>query len=65
MDEILRSVKALQIADKNKVAVPANWPKNELIENKVIIPPAKTVEEANKRKSFDNCYDWWFCFKEL
>ena len=31
MDEIVRAVKALQISDKNKVAVPAGWPENELI----------------------------------
>ncbi|RLG06766.1 MAG: peroxiredoxin, partial [Thaumarchaeota archaeon] len=31
MDEILRLVKALQISDSEKVAMPANWPNNELI----------------------------------
>ncbi|MCK4264677.1 MAG: peroxiredoxin, partial [Candidatus Aminicenantes bacterium] len=30
MDEILRMVKGLQIGDENKVAIPANWPKNEI-----------------------------------
>lgn len=30
MDEILRMVKTLQIADK-EYAIPANWPNNELI----------------------------------
>ncbi len=29
MDEILRAVKAMQIADKNSVAMPANWPDNK------------------------------------
>ena len=54
MDEILRIVKALQTSDKNKVAIPANWPENELIKDKVIIPPATSEEEAEKRlKEYD------------
>ncbi|MGB9685212.1 MAG: peroxiredoxin [Rectinema subterraneum] len=65
MEEILRAVKALQVADKNNVAVPANWPNNELIKDRVIISPAKTVTEAATRlKEYDG-YDWWFCHKAL
>lgn len=37
MDEILRALKALQVSDTNKVAMPANWPNNELIKEEVII----------------------------
>ena len=40
LDEILRMVRALQISDEENVAMPANWPNNELIGDKVIIPPA-------------------------
>ena len=65
MDEILRSIKALQLADKEGVAVPAGWPDNELIKDKVIIPPAKDVDTAKKRKEEYDCYDWWFCYKKL
>lgn len=65
MDEILRSVRALQTADKKGVAMPANWPDNELIGDRVIIPPAATDKDADERlKKFDG-YDWWFCHKEL
>jgi peroxiredoxin (alkyl hydroperoxide reductase subunit C) len=66
MDEILRVVKAFQVGAKNKAAMPANWPENELIKDRVIVPPAKSVQEANKRKSSDKyeCYDWWLCHKE-
>ena len=39
MDEILRVVRALQVADENKVSTPANWPNNMLIGDDVIIPP--------------------------
>ncbi|MCD6515607.1 MAG: peroxiredoxin [Candidatus Odinarchaeota archaeon] len=70
MDEILRMVRALQVSDKNGVAIPANWPNNELIGDKVIIPPAdneKTAKERlEKAKAGEiECYDWWFCYKKL
>ncbi|MBN2416002.1 peroxiredoxin [bacterium] len=65
MDEILRAVKALQLADGKGVAVPANWPNNGLIKDHVIIPPAKTVKDAEARKKQKDCYDWWFCHKAL
>jgi peroxiredoxin (alkyl hydroperoxide reductase subunit C) len=68
--EILRLVHALQTTDSYKVATPANWPKNELIGEGVIIPPAST-EKAAKEKLGEAkqgeicCFDWWFCYKEL
>jgi len=70
MDEILRVVKAMQISDKNKVAMPANWPNNEILKDRVIIPPATDVKTAKERleKAKDGefeCYDWWLCHKEL
>ncbi len=70
IDEIIRAVKAMQIADKNKVAMPADWPNNELIKDRVIIPPANTVDLAkdrikrSKAREFE-CYDWWLCHKKL
>ncbi|PLW79339.1 peroxiredoxin [Candidatus Woesearchaeota archaeon] len=65
VDEILRAVKAMQISDANKVAMPENWPNNGLIGDKVIIPPATDVDTAKKRPSEYDCYDWWFCYKQL
>ncbi len=65
MDEILRSVEALQIADKKKVAMPAGWPKNELIKDQVIIPPAADEKTAKQRRKKKDCFDWWFCYKKL
>ena len=65
MDEFLRMIKGFQKADKNHVAIPANWPKNELIKDKVIIPPASDVATAKKRLKEHNSYDWWFCYKKL
>jgi len=62
--EIVRAVKALQKSDAEGVATPANWPENELIGDKVIIPPATDCETAKKRTQEYTCYDWWFCYKE-
>ncbi len=65
VDEVLRALKALQVSDKNKVAMPENWPNNELMKDKVIIPPPKDVVEAEKRKNPKEGYDWWFTIKSL
>ncbi|MEM5830778.1 MAG: peroxiredoxin [Candidatus Aenigmatarchaeota archaeon] len=70
IDEILRIIKALQTSDKHKVAIPANWPNNELIGDKVIIPPRRNLSEANEyneklaKKELEG-YDWWFVYKSI
>ncbi len=68
MDELIRMIKGFQKADKDNVAIPANWPENELMSDHVIIPPAKDVETAKDRlkrskKGEFECYDWWLCHK--
>jgi len=70
MDEIVRIVEAMQISDKYGVAMPANWPNNEIIKDHVIIPPAKDVKTAKERlvkaKAGEfECFDWWLCHKKL
>jgi len=60
-DEILRMIKAFQVSEKQGVAMPANWPNNELFGDDVIVPPAATEEEAEKRRGKDGCLDWWLC----
>jgi len=65
MDEILRMVQGLQISDKNGVAMPAGWPKNELVGDRVIIPPATDEKTARARLKKYECFDWWFCHKKL
>lgn len=70
MDEIVRIVKAMQIADQNKVSMPANWPNNELFGENVIVPPATDVDSAKERferakKGEFECLDWWLCHKKL
>ncbi|MCD6578363.1 peroxiredoxin [bacterium] len=64
-DEILRMAKALQISDNNGVAMPANWPNNELIKDEVIIGPASNMKDAEERSKKYDCFDWWFCHKKL
>ena len=70
VDEILRLVKALQTSDRTGLAMPHNWPNNELVGDHGIVPPAsdeKTVkarikdEKAKKIK----CFDWWLCHKKI
>ncbi|WP_200150473.1 hypothetical protein [Francisella philomiragia] len=46
-------------------AVPAGWPNNELIGDRVIIPPANNEKTAQERLESSDCYDWWFCHKPL
>jgi len=69
IDEILRMVKGLQIADRG-YAIPANWPNNEIIGDHVIVPPASTVDMIKKRREREKageieCLDWWLCHKKL
>lgn len=62
-DEILRVVDALQTADKNQCATPANWRKGD----DVIVPPAMTTDQAEK--NFTNpeydVTDWYLCKKKI
>lgn len=63
MDEVLRAVKALQVSDAQG-AVPADWPNNSLIGDRIIVPPATDVAAADTRLSEYEGYDWWFVHKE-
>jgi peroxiredoxin (alkyl hydroperoxide reductase subunit C) len=65
IDEILRAVRALQVSDKNKVAIPANWPNNDLVGSDVIVPPPSDINGASERSGQANCFDWWFCHKSI
>ncbi len=70
MDEILRMVKGLQLSDKEGVAIPANWPNNEIVKDHVIINPASSEEEKaqrlkDKAEGKIECFDWWLCHKKI
>src|SRR6056300_2039117 len=61
MDEILRSLEALQIADKFKVAMPLDWKKGD----KVICPAPKSLNDLNARLA-DNSVEkvTWYLAKK-
>lgn len=60
--EILRLVTALQISDGEGVATPEAWQPGEA----VIVPPPKTVAEAEARQSEGFDYtDWYFSKKKI
>jgi peroxiredoxin 2/4 len=60
MQEILRVIDALQLADKHQIATPANWKPGD----KVIVPAPKTIEGAQERmKSSYEVTDWYLAKK--
>lgn len=70
VDEVLRALNALQVADKHGVAMPENYPNNSWLGSDVIVPPAST--EAMKAERLADakagkiiCKDWWLCHKSL
>lgn len=65
MEEIIRMVRGLQVADANGVALPANWPHNELIKDGLIVPPPADEQTAKERLKQYEGFDWWFCHTEL
>ena len=69
IDEILRALEGMQVADTG-VAMPANWPNNSILKDRVIVPPATSVDMvkdrlAKAKAGEHECYDWWLCHKEL
>lgn len=64
MDEIMRMIIAMQKADKEQIATPANWQPGD----DVIIPPPGSCGAAKERvESQDDskyCLDWFMCFKK-
>jgi peroxiredoxin (alkyl hydroperoxide reductase subunit C) len=69
IDEILRSLEALQFSDAEGVATPADWPENDLFGDKVLLPPPGTDADAEARleeaeeKGYD-AKDWWFTLRD-
>lgn len=63
MDEILRSLEALQTSDEYKVAMPLDWKKGD----KVIVGAPKTLDELNARLADDSLekVDWYLAKKSI
>ncbi|MBM7622543.1 peroxiredoxin (alkyl hydroperoxide reductase subunit C) [Sporohalobacter salinus] len=61
--EILRTLDALQLADRKNVATPANWEPDD----PVVLPPPKTyqqlLERVENRPGYD-CIDWYLCYTD-
>lgn len=64
MDEIKRMIIAMQKADKEQIATPANWQPGD----DVIIPPPGSCGVARDRVESQEedkyCLDWFMCFKK-
>ncbi|MCX6569882.1 MAG: peroxiredoxin [Candidatus Aminicenantes bacterium] len=64
MEEIKRLLVAMQMADKNKVATPANWQPGE----DVIVPTPGSCGAAKERMEQPgedvHCLDWFLCLKK-
>lgn len=64
MQEIKRLIIALQRADRDKIATPANWQPGD----DVIIPPPGSCGAAKERVESKEegkyCLDWFICFKK-
>jgi peroxiredoxin 2/4 len=65
IDEILRTLKALQMADKDNVLTPANWQ----IGNDVLIPAPKSMEASEKMRLENNpnmySLTWYMWYKKM
>jgi peroxiredoxin (alkyl hydroperoxide reductase subunit C) len=62
MEEIKRTIIALQTSDEHKCAMPLNWKKGE----KVIVPAPKTVDTLFERKESDlEMVDWYLAKRNL
>lgn len=62
MEEIKRTLIALQTSDEHKCAMPLNWTKGE----KVIVPAPKTIAELAERKASNlEMVDWYLAKKSL
>lgn len=61
--EIIRTIDAIQLVDKEGIATPANWDIGE----EVIIPPPLTMQESEQREheKHDTCHNWYLCKKKL
>jgi len=59
--EILRLVKSLQTTAKFKRATPENRPNNSFFGDKVIVPPANTMEQSVEYANKYENKDWYLC----
>lgn len=65
IDEILRTVKALQMASIKKVFAPANWPNNEIIGDKVLFKREEPADPIKDKEEGIYSLSEWFVYKNM
>ena len=55
---------ALQLVDAKRVNTPANWPYNELVGDKVIVPPNVALSPEDIERDGVTVLSDWFRYKE-
>lgn len=63
MDEVVRIVEGLQLYDATQLMAPANWPHNEIIGDKVLVPPTVKLTEAEKAEQHVTELSDWFRYR--
>ena len=63
--EILRTIDSLQMSYNHQRATPANWPHNRIFKDRVIVPPAMTIQDAlNVEENYTDALDWYIATEE-
>lgn len=65
IDEIIRLVDALQMSYNHSRSTPANWPKNSIFGDRVIVPIGATEEERKANMEKYECKTWYLCTDEM
>lgn len=62
IEELIRTMDALQVVDREKVDTPANWQPGD----PVLIEPPQTQSGAEDRlKEGYDCKEWYLCYKKI
>ncbi len=64
IDEVVRIVKGLQLFDATHLMAPANWPHNEIIGDKVLVPPSTQLTDSEIAEQHVTQLSDWFRFRE-
>ena len=64
MDEVVRIVKGLQLFDTTHLMAPANWPHNEIIGDKVLVPPSTKLTDSEIAEQHVTQLSDWFRYRE-
>lgn len=63
MDEIVRIVKGLQLFDTSQLMAPARWPNNEIIGDKVLVPPSTELTATQVAEQYVTGLSPWFRYR--